>query len=153
MISSGVMNCAACGFAGVYPVTSVTFFWVCASTMYSQKFVGQFFVLAAGGDHQVINPARGVFFGDGLADGKIDLAKLIGHERPAHGRDHLVILEKVGQLSAGRPHLSDVGLQFQQLFLDGIELFVGEVVQLRGIGFVVAQNLRRHVDGRKIIPD
>src|SRR4029077_19349576 len=43
-----------------------------------QTLMCQVLCLAAGGDHQVIDPARGVFPGDGFSYGKVDLAKLVG---------------------------------------------------------------------------
>ena len=100
----------------------------------------------------MINPSRGVFFGNRFSHRKIDLAKLVGHQWPTHGCDHLVILEQISQFAASGPHLADVRFQFQEFLLDRFQLFVAEVIELGGVRFVIPQDLRRHVHGRKIIP-
>ena len=53
-----------------------------------------------------------------------------------------MILKEVGQLTASRPNLSNVGFQLNQFLLHGLELFVAQIVELGGIRFVVAENLR-----------
>ena len=78
-------------------------------------------------------------------DREIGLAKLVGHERPAHGGDDFVIFKKVGEFAAGGPEFADIGLESEEFLFDGSELVVGEIVELRGIGLVVAENLRGHI--------
>ena len=103
-------------------------------------------MLGAGlGDHEVIDPAGGVFLGNGFADREIGLAKLVSHERPAHGGDDFVVFEKIGEFAAGGPDFADVGLEGEKFLFDGGELVVGEIVELRGIGLVVAEELRSHI--------
>src|SRR5579862_7829122 len=60
-----------------------------------EKLCGELFMLAGGCNHQMIDPSRGVFLWDRLANGEIRFAKLIRHERPAHRGDHFVIREKI----------------------------------------------------------
>ena len=100
----------------------------------------------------MIDPSRGVLFRDSFSYREIDLAKLVSHQRPAHGGHYFVILKEVGQLTSGGPHLADVRFQFQQLLLDRVELFVSEIVELGGIGLVEAENLGCHVHGGKVVP-
>src|SRR5262249_36438338 len=78
-----------------------------------EKFGGQVFVPAGGGDHQVIDPAGGVFFWNDFADGKIQFAKLYGVEWPAHGQNDFVVLKEVGEFSAGGPVFADIGLELE----------------------------------------
>ena len=66
-----------------------------------EKFVCQFFVLAATGNHQMIDPACRIFLWNGFADGKAVFFKLVGHERPAHCRRDFVVLEQVRKLATG----------------------------------------------------
>src|SRR5713226_4146535 len=113
----------------------------------------EIFAGAGSGDHQMIDPAGSVFLGNSLADGEIELAKLVGHERPAHGGDDFVVLEKISELAAGGPVFADVGLELDELLFDGFELRVGEVVELAGVGFVVAEDLRGHVNARELVPE
>ncbi len=61
-----------------------------------EKVVRQLLMAARGGDHQVVDPSSGIFFWDGLADGEIQLAKVIGVQRPTHGQNHFVVLEEIG---------------------------------------------------------
>ena len=58
-----------------------------------QELMRQILIVAGGGDHQVIDPAGGVLFRYGFGDGEIQLAELIGHEWPSHGRHHFVVLK------------------------------------------------------------
>src|ERR1041384_7047673 len=64
-----------------------------------------------------------------------------------------MILKKIGELSARGPDFSNVGFQLDQFFLHGSQLLIGQVVEVRGVGLVVAENLRRHVDGGEIVPN
>ena len=118
-----------------------------------QEFRGKLPARARRRDHQVINPSGGVFFRNGLADRKMQLVQLIGHQGPAHGRYNFMILKKICEFAAGGPHLPDVGLQFDQFFSDCGKLLVGQIVELRRVGFVVTKNLRGHIDGGKIVPN
>ena len=118
---------------------SAIFFWVCASTMYSDKFVRQVFVLAARGDHQVINRAGVFSLGIVSPTGKLILRSwlVISGEPMAatlrdSGRDWSARLQWTTS--------SDVRFQFEQLLLHGIELFVGQVVELRRVGLVIAED-------------
>jgi hypothetical protein len=110
-----------------------------------KKSVSQLFVGTGFGDHEVIDPAGGVFLGDGLGDGKVGLAELVGHKWPAHGSNDFVILKEIGELAAGGPEFADVGFQSKELLFDCCELLVREIVELRGIGLVVAEHLRSHI--------
>ncbi len=112
-----------------------------------QELRGKFLPGTRGRDHQVINPAGSVFFRNGLTDGKMKLAELIGHQRPAHGRDHFMVLKKICEFAASGPYFADVRLQFNQFFPDGGKLLVGQIVELRRVGFIVTKNLRRHIHG------
>ena len=87
-----------------------------------EKCLREFLVGTGGGDHQMVDPSGGVFFRDSFADGEIQFLKIVGHQRPAHGEDHFVVLEEVGEFAAGGPHFADVGLEFDELFLYGVEL-------------------------------
>ena len=118
-----------------------------------EKGMGQIFVGARGSDHQMVDPSGGVFFRNGLTDGEAQFSEVVGIQRPAHGQDDFMILEKIRQLSAGGPDLSNVGFQLDQFFLDGRELLIGQIVELRWVGFVVIENLRGHVNRREIIPN
>ncbi len=64
-----------------------------------------------------------------------------------------MVLEKIGELTAGGPVFADVGLELDELLFDGFELRVGEVVELAGVGFVVAEDLRGHVNARELVPE
>ena len=109
-----------------------------------QEFLGQFFILASCCDHKVVDPARGVFFGNGLTYGKSGFFQIGCVQRPTHCDHNFVALEQVCELTAGRPHLSDLRFQFQQLLLYCVELLIAEIVELRGVGFVVAEDLGGH---------
>src|SRR5205085_8449561 len=76
-----------------------------------------------------------------------------GVERPAHRQNDFMIFEEIGELAAGGPYLSNVGLQLDQLFLDRCELFIRQAIKLRGIRLVVAEDLRGHIDGGEVIPN
>jgi hypothetical protein len=93
-----------------------------------------------------------VIIRDGFADGKTQFAKVVGVKRPAHRENDFMVLKEIRQLAAGRPHLSDVGLELNQFLLDGSEFIVRQIVEMRRVGLVVAQNLRGHVNGREVIP-
>ena len=118
-----------------------------------EELLGQFFVRAGGGNHQVIDPTRCVLLRDGFVDGEIEFVELVGHERPTHGGYDFVILEEVGEIAAGGPVLADVGLQVDELLFYGFEFGVAEVVEMARIRLVVAENLRGHVDAGEFVPE
>jgi len=93
-----------------------------------------------------------VFPWNGLADWEIQFSEIVGVQRPAHGQDDFMVLEKIGQLAAGGPQLSDVGFQLNQFFrtaasCSSVRCRVARDPVYRN------ENLRAHVNGRKIIPD
>ena len=79
--------------------------------------------------------------------------QLVGHQRPAHGRDDLVILKQVGQLAAGGPKLADIRFQRDQLLLHLLQLRIVEVVDGRRVSLAEAEHLGRHVHGGEVVPE
>ncbi len=147
------MNCAAAGICRRVMSDVGNFFLGLRLNHVVEKRIGEFLVRTGLGDHQVIDPAGGIFAGNNFGDGEIGLAELIGHERPAHRRDDFVIFEKVGQFAAGGPDFANIGLEGDEFLFYGGKLVVSEIVELRGIGLVVAEKLRSHVYSREVIPD
>src|SRR5262249_30039957 len=58
-----------------------------------QKFVRQFFVFTSSSDHQVIDPARRVFFRDSLSHRKSSFLQVCCVQRPTHRDDDFVALK------------------------------------------------------------
>jgi len=107
---------------------------------------------ARGGDHQVVDPSSGIFFWDGLADGEIQLRRSLVFSGQPMARTTSWFWKRL--VSSPRwPRSFECGLEFDQFFSDGGELIVRQIVKLRRVRLVEAEDLSSEVDGGKIIPD
>ena len=78
----------------------------------------------------MIDPAGGIFPWNRFANRKIQFAKIVRHQRPAHARDDLVILEEVCEFASSGPYFSDIGFQFDQFFLNVFKFLIRQVVEV-----------------------
>src|SRR6202020_1178986 len=63
-----------------------------------QELVSELLVLARRRNHQVVDPPRRAFRWNLLLNRQAALMQLVGHQRPTHGRDDLMILKQVRKL-------------------------------------------------------
>src|SRR5438477_4430589 len=81
-----------------------------------EELIRQFFVVAGGSNHQVVNPPSRIFSRNRLGYWKVHLLEISRVQRPSHSCDHFMILKQIRQFGASCPHLTDFGFSSSSFF-------------------------------------